>query len=128
MLINLSNHPSSTWPDNQLAATEKYGGVADLAFPSIDPHAETWQIQELAERYEIKLRKLRAKGSFDRFAVHLMGELTFCFALVVRLQKYGIVCVASTTTRITTNLTDGTKTSRFEFVRFREYPCLNPSK
>lgn len=125
MLINLSNHPSTTWPDNQLAATEKYGSVSDLAFPTVDPQAESCQIEELAAKYEIKLRKLRAKGSFDQFAVHLMGELTFCCALVIRLQKYDIKCVASTTTRKTSIQANGAKISHFEFVRFREYSNMN---
>jgi hypothetical protein len=32
-------------------------------------------------------------------AVHLMGEMTFTFALVRKLQAAGIRCVASTTAR-----------------------------
>lgn len=126
MLINLSNHPYATWPENQLYAAEEFGGITDLTFPSVDPWAEPEQIDVLAQKYEIKLRKLRAKGGdFDRFAVHLMGELTFCCALVKKLQKNGIKCVASTTTRRTTVQANGAKISHFEFVRFREYSNMN---
>ena len=126
MLINLSNHPSSEWPEKQIIEAERFGGVIDLAFPSIDPMAETFQIEELAKSYEIKLRKLRAKeADFERFTVHLMGELTFCCALVKRLQKNDIKCVASTTTRKTFIQANGAKISHFEFVRFREYSNMN---
>ena len=122
MLINLSNHPSSLWGEEQTkAAAEKYGKVIDLPFPAIDPEAGPDAIALLADQYEVKIRKLLAAENTGAFAVHVMGELTFCFALVARLQKFGITCLASTTRRETIENGDGLKTSRFEFVRFREY-------
>ncbi len=123
MLINLSNHPFEKWSQNQLEAAKLYGSIVDLPFPTIDPQAETFDIDFLADKYEIKIRKLLANEPKGMKSVHVMGELTFCFALVVRLQKYGITCVSSTTTRQTTDHPDGSKTTRFGFVRFREY-CL----
>jgi len=42
-------------------------------------------------------------------------------ALVRKLQQIGIVCVAATTRREVVEQTGGTKTTRFNFVRFREY-------
>jgi len=124
MFINLSNHPSLEWPEPQLLAAEKYGQVADIPFPVIDPSAETYDIERLVETYEIKVRKLLASESTGIFAVHIMGELTFCFALVARLQKAGIQCLASTTSRLAIDQPDGSKISRFGFVKFREYPEL----
>lgn len=39
MLLNLSNHPSSYWPDNQMEwAINIYGKVKDLPFPHVDPN------------------------------------------------------------------------------------------
>ena len=123
MLINLSNHPFEKWPQNQLDAAKLYGPIVDLSFPTIDPKSETSDINLLADKYEIKVRKLLASQSKEMKFIHIMGELTFCFALVVRLQKMGIICLSSTTTRQTTDHPDGSKTTRFGFVRFREY-CL----
>lgn len=115
MLLNLSNHPSATWPDNQKnAAIEKYQTIEDLAFPPIDPTADEDAVNQLMEEYEIKVRKLNPK------AVHIMGEMTFTYRIVNRLKSIGIPCIASTTNRKVTEK-DGIKTSVFEFVRFRSY-------
>ena len=124
MLINLSNHPSEKWSEKQLDAAKKYGPIVDLAFPVIDPRAETFGIDFMADKYEIKIRKLLASQMKGMKFIHIMGELTFCFALVARLQKYGITCVSSTTTRQTVDNPDGSKTTRFDFVQFREYNRL----
>ena len=121
MLLNFSNHPSAEWSERQLKAAEKYGGVLDYPFPAIDPMAETYEIGQLAETHEIKLRKILANELQGLSAIHIMGELTFCHALVNRLQRVGITCLASTTVRETVNSADGSKTCRFGFVRFREY-------
>ena len=115
MLLNLSNHPSTKWPTEQIQACAMYGGVIDMPFPHIDPEADAAQIRQLSEQYEAKIRHMS-----DVTVVHLMGELTFCFALVARLQAFGLPCVASTTARDTVEK-DGTKTSIFRFVRFRGY-------
>lgn len=116
VLINLSNHPSSSWPENQLdLAKTQYGPVQDMSFPKIDPEADELAIGELAEEYLSKILEIQPK------AVHLMGELTLTFALIQVLQSHGITCIASTTHRTTEDLPDGTKVSKFEFVRFRHY-------
>jgi len=124
MLVNLSNHPSEKWSLQQSEAAKLYGSVVNLPFPAIDPEAETHEIESLAESYEIKVRQLLSVETSGLQAVHIMGELTFCFALVVRLQKVGITCLASTTRRHTADHADGSKTTRFGFVRFREYALL----
>lgn len=116
MLLNLSNHPSTSWPEKQVMEAEKlYGSVQDLPFPTIDPHCDEKQILELARSYFKQILALQP------LAVHLMGELTFTLALVNLLQVQGISCLASTTHRTTEDLPDGTKISRFQFVRFRHY-------
>lgn len=116
MLLNLSNHPSAFWPQKQIQEAEKhYSSIQDLPFPHIDPQGDEAQIQELALSYLDRILALQPK------AVHLMGELTFTLALVQLLQSHGISCLASTTHRTTEDMPDGTKISRFEFVRFRHY-------
>ncbi len=118
MLLNLSNHPSTNWPANQLeAATQQFGGVQDMPFPEIVPEWGADEVLQLAERYYNDIRKSALLPS----AVHLMGELTFTFALVQKLKAAGISCIASTTERIVNLDENGTKHSTFRFVRFRKY-------
>lgn len=135
MLLNLSNHPSANWSADQMqAATQLFGAVEDLTFPQIDPKANHLEIKKLAAEY-FKLIKqnsdtiklLRAQtddGAFSgssKITIHVMGELTFCFALVQLLKNENIPCVASTTERLVLEEKDGQKTAQFKFVRFREY-------
>lgn len=121
MLINLSNHPSEKWDKTRKNAARPYGKLADLPLPAIDPEAETSVVVQLAEKYEAKIQQLMALENTSAFTVHIIGELVFCFMLVARLQKAGIPCFASTTRRESLENGDGTKVSKFEFVRLREY-------
>jgi len=115
MLLNLSNHPSSLWTDNQKKkALELYSVIEDLPFPQISPSLDTTELDLLVENYENKIRKI------NPLVVHIMGEMTFTFRLINRLQAVGITCVASTTIRNVIEK-NGTKTSVFEFVQFRDY-------
>ncbi|TFV94472.1 CRISPR-associated protein [Algoriphagus kandeliae] len=116
MLLNLSNHPSSSWPEKQIQeANRLFGDIRDMPFPHIDPEASEEDIQRLSEVYKEDILAMRPQ------AVHIMGELTFCFQLVFKLRQVGIPCLASTTHRTTEDLPNGTKISKFEFVRFRKY-------
>ena len=117
LFLNLSNHPSSAWSDEQLAAARQYGEVKDMEFPAIGPDADEAAIVALAEEYEKKIMDL-AKNK--HLTVHIMGEMTFTFCLVERLKRKGIDCVASTTNRQVEER-DGQKVSTFQFVRFRNY-------
>lgn len=116
MLLNLSNHPFANWPpEQQAAAMAGYGHVQDLDFPVVEPMATTDQITMLAEQYFSKIKAI------DPIAVHLMGELTFCYQLTILLKVSGYSVVASTTHRAVSYDADGNKKSTFSFVQFREY-------
>jgi hypothetical protein len=120
MLLNLSNHPSSQWPPEQYAeAIRLYGQILDLAFPDIDPTADEQYIDTLAHKYLQQIRDIQQQLQTP-ITVHIMGELTFCFALITKLKQHNIPCIASTTRRIA-NIANGHKTSVFKFVRFRSY-------
>jgi hypothetical protein len=122
MLLNLSNHPSTHWPDEQKnAALQKYGKIHDLAFPQIPPEADENDIEALADEFSNKCLQLLQQTTDIQNAVHLMGEMTFSFALVARLQKNGITCIASTTNRLVKIENEHEKTVIFQFVRFRNY-------
>ena len=122
MLINISNHSSVNWSSEQLAAARVYGKIVDVPFPNIDPAGDGEYIQSLCEGY---LRKIDGIGgdvacNVSTVVVHIMGEMTFTFAMVNALQSKGITCIASTTERVT-KVENGVKTSEFRFVRFRKY-------
>ena len=117
VFVNLSNHPSSDWTEKQLKAAEKYGNVIDVNFPKIPPEADEQAISQIADQYVAMIRDMTKDKSVT---LHIMGEMTFVFRVVSRLNSLGITCVASTTERITYE-TDAGKLSEFHFVRFRKY-------
>ncbi len=123
MLLNLSNHPSSSWSEKQSnTAKQLYGSIEDLPFPAIAPEWTTEQVAKLAYQYVMKcLDRLKGIPPDKENAVHIMGELTFCYALVNRLREKGIACIASTTKRNTINLSEGKREVTFQFVKFRSY-------
>lgn len=116
--LNFSNHPSSLWEESQLEAARQYGDIADMPFPSIDPGASSETVKEMAKSYVHGILKIAKDHDVT---VHVMGEMTFVFTVVTQLEEKGIRCVASTTERIVKDNDDGTKTSEFSFVGFREY-------
>lgn len=116
--LNLSNHPSSAWSKEQEESARQYGEIRDMAFPQIPTNASTEDIEELAE--ETKLQILDAYSDSD-LTVHVMGEMTFTYALVSKLKAAGVRCVASCTDRIVKDLGGGKRLSEFHFTQFREY-------
>jgi hypothetical protein len=115
MLLNVSNHPSNEWSNKQKqAAIDRYGAITDMGFPQIDPYASHDQIAQLAKEFEQQIAAIQPA------AVHIMGEMTFTFALITLLKAIGLECVASTTERRIT-LTDEGRITHFSFVQFRTY-------
>lgn len=88
-----------------------------MPFLAVPPEADSEEMNALADEVIARL-KTEVPG-----ATHAMvqGEFTLVHALVRKLQQIGIVCVAATTRREVVEQTGGTKTTRFNFVRFREY-------
>lgn len=123
MLVNFSNHPSGIWSKEQLDAAKVYGMVVDEPFPVVPPDASEKEIRMMANASVLKLVSLMMNDPEpDRpTAVHIMGEMTLTFAIVQRLVKQGIACVASTTKREVTFDEDGNKVATFHFVQFRNY-------
>ncbi len=120
MLYNISNHPLSTWSQEQYnAAKQRWGEVVDVPFPQIDPFATTEQIieqtQRECERYIEIIEQAQPKSAF-----HIMGEHTFCYHAVRILKERGYCVVASTAHRNSTQVGQD-KLSTFIFASFREY-------
>lgn len=115
MLLNLSNHPSAHWPENQInAAVVLFGEIKDLAFPQVEPVLDSLSLNLLVDEYVVRIANLNPD------AVHIMGEMTFTYRLVRQLEKRHIRCIASTTERVA-EVREGIKTSIFRFVQFRDY-------
>ncbi len=123
MLLNLSNHPISSWDSSQLlTAQEIYGTVTDLDFPKVRPEADEEEIDRLALKYfdVVSAHFDQCANDNCHNAVHIQGEFTFCFRLVNLLKSSGIECIASTTEREVRE-NGNQKTSTFKFIRFRKY-------
>ena len=117
LLVNLSNHPLSTWTQEQHDAAQVYGDPFDMEFPQVPGNASETDISQLVSSYVSRIQQM---GSPERVTVHIMGELTFTFALVLRLKTLGYTCVASCTERKVEIIGDK-KISEFHFTRFRRY-------
>jgi hypothetical protein len=126
MLINLSNHPSSNWSEEQKrAAVEQFGEIMDIPFPTIAPEADIDAVLATANEYTDKCVELLKNENNDKSAVHIMGEMTFTYNVVRYLGHQGIDAVASTTQREVIVEANGQKTSVFRFVQFRGYSSIN---
>jgi CRISPR-associated protein Csx16 len=118
VFVNLSNHPTACWSEAQReAALSLAPEIKDLLFPPVPSEADTDDIDALADELVARLTT-ESPG-----ATHAMvqGEFTLAHALVRRLQQMGITCLATTTRREIVEQSAGTKTTRFDFVRFRGY-------
>ena len=120
MLINLTNHPYAQWSDEQKQASEQFGSCVDLPFPAVDPSADADDIDALADEYLQKILDISQNQDTEP-VVHLMGEMTFLFALANKLRDKNIRCVASTSERNSVELGNGQKEVQFRFVQFRDY-------
>ena len=120
--VNLSNHESAKWSDKQRIAAEEMGPIADIPFPPVDPTADETIIEQMAERLS------KTVLEYHPIAVMIQGESTLQYALVKKLQNYGIDCVAACSDRLAKEYTDETgksvKNSVFDFVQFRKYPKI----
>lgn len=121
LFINISNHPFEQWDSDQKEAAEKYGECIDIPFPSVDEEADEDYITTLADEYQDKVLRLIEGYNKRGITVHLMGEMTFSMALLERLKRNYIQCVASTSQRQAIEVGNGRKESVFKFMRFRKY-------
>ena len=134
MFLNLSNHPSDKWTERQreaaLAISRKLNDgldeedifIEDMPFPNIPPNADSEKVAYIVDDF---YRKINNECVAELTAVHIMGEMTFVYMLVQKLQKRGFACYAGTSERKTIDHADGTKTVVFDFVQFSAYSSQN---
>lgn len=118
--INLSNHPSLNWTQEQKQAALELGRIIDFPFPNVQANWTKEEIDSKAKEIVTQVHQ-QVEGDTIGTTIHVMGEMNMTFCLVKKFQKIGYRCVASTTERNTTINPDGSKTSVFHFVAFREY-------
>ena len=105
--------------ETQTTAALAFGEeLVDMPFPTIDPEWDEARISDLVDEYVHLI--VDAGRGYASVTVHLMGEFTFCYALVHRLSAVGIRCVASCTRR-EVHSTDQGLVHAFHFVQFRAY-------
>lgn len=122
MLINISNHSSTSWGLDQLnTAKSKWGCVIDLLSPMVPPEAGVNDLVPMVNDYAKKVQEIAKLEKEGSVVVHVMGELTFTFMVIAKLQREGFQCVASTTKRDVIE-ENGIKLSEFKFVQFRVFP------
>lgn len=56
MLLNITNHPSRKLSSKQITASEVYGEIVDMPFPSISPYLESREIDVIVGEYLEKFR------------------------------------------------------------------------
>lgn len=118
IFLNVSNHPIAGWDEDQIEAAKVFGKLKDYPFPSVCAVASTDDIYRLACE---TARDILCEYPDADITAHVMGEMTFTFALVTKLKALGIRCVASCTDRVAENLGNGDKLSHFHFAQIREY-------
>ncbi|MBR1598204.1 MAG: hypothetical protein IJ661_04715 [Lachnospiraceae bacterium] len=118
MFVNFSNHPSERWDKAQLKAATRWGEIADVPFPNVDPTMSEGDIAGLADEMVEKIM------TFQPDAVMCQGEFTLSYAVITSLLQKGIVVVAACSKRIVSEkVVDGKqqKEVEFAFEQFREY-------
>lgn len=118
LLINLSNHPSSSWTAEQLTAAKAFGELIDMPFPQVAPDATADDIKTLAEAQVAAIMK---QAETHTVTVHVMGEMSLIYRIVRMLSERGIRCVCSTSYRVVKDQGDGRRLVEFNFNSFRDY-------
>ena len=83
--INLSNHPSSGWGEEQKQAAKQWGTIIDYPFPEVDAQSSTQNIKELAEIIVISVLKRNPS------AIMCQGEMTLTYQLVKLFKEKGLM-------------------------------------
>ncbi len=117
--INLTNHPSSTWGEEQRREAERLGvEIVDYAFPDVSPEASSEEVVSLAKEI---FDDITSRYGTEGLVVLVQGEFTLTVALVSLFVRAGIRVVCATTKRMVKENPDGSITRWFQFVQFREY-------
>lgn len=123
-LLNITNHPSERWSDEQKAGWDR---IIDIPFPTVSPHldVEDKEYVEIVTWLLKKIEKVIRQYKEDELYVCLQGEFSLCYRVFESCQRadYPVTFAIPTTERVVEEivLPDGTtkKNVTFRFVRWR---------
>lgn len=117
--MNLTNHPSTSWPSSQMEVCARKGQIVDMPFPAIPAEMKDKELDQLVEQY---LQKILG---YEKPSVLLQGEFVFTFRLAQKLILHHIPVFAAITERQTAEIKNSddsiTKISQFVFRGLRCY-------
>ncbi|MCF8483443.1 MAG: hypothetical protein K9H25_23715 [Rhodospirillum sp.] len=113
--LNVTNHPSTTWKEDQRSGAEEIGPIVDWPFPRVEEDLTTRDILDLARDEVARIVRLNPR------AVLVQGEFVLTACLIPLLQKEGIPVYATVTRR-------AAETGGFQFLGYRLYPVLTLSE
>jgi len=127
MFINVSNHPSRKWSQEQLQAAQELlyedDAIVDIQFPNVAPDGATFDVQLLAEKLYEKIESMTFGTCFPT-TVMVQGEFSLTHTLTNLLLKadYGCIVACSERSLQESILPDGTTSKKavFKFVQFRK--------
>lgn len=123
--INISNQLSSEWDEFQMGeASEIADMLIDINFPFVEPDATESELLATCDKM-IETIESVSGGQADVTSVHVLGDMRLTFILIVKLQRIGYRCFASTNGRDVAVTEEGSFVQRLRFDSFREYPELN---
>ena len=74
--VNYSNHPSSAWSSDQIAAAHKYGDIIDIPFPNVSASSGEEEILQTAKDGVERIMR------YNPAAVLVQGEFTLTGVLL----------------------------------------------
>lgn len=118
-LVNISNHPSEKWSEQQKANWDE---IIDIPFPQIPPEATLDKVINMARSmFDSIFNKIDNPRDY---AFHVTGEFSFVFNFVSLLKEHNLRAVIACTQREVQEKTmeDGTtqKVSVFKFIQWRD--------
>lgn len=119
LFVNLTNHKSDLWSDDQLKAAKKYGLLIDYPFPVISPLLDEESVRMISETTVDDIMK------FCPTAVLCQGDYSATYQMVSLFKKFGVLVLSACSERDVKEIKEPsgetTKISLFKFVRFRKY-------
>jgi len=113
ILVNLSNHPSKGWNDQQKFGFEQ---IIDIPFPEIQIDSNFDSIAD--SMYDT----VRSNGcNPSNSTIMVQGQHPATFSIVACLINSGWTVLAAHTPRVVTDNPDGSKTSVFKFNGYQKY-------
>jgi len=118
-LINISNHSSSSWGEEQKRGWDR---IIDISFPQISPAWGEETVRQRSKDLWEQVEGIKIEQGTRPF-IMLQGEFSLCYLLYEKLRNGGYKIAIPTTSREvieeTTSTGEVVKKSIFRFVRWR---------